>query len=81
MNDPHNLARNTLQEIEQPGVGTLKLPKAPFRFSDSIVEVNGPAPSLGADNEWVLREVLGYSKEKIEQLTRAGILFSSDKDS
>jgi CoA:oxalate CoA-transferase len=81
MNDPHNLARNTLQEIEQPGVGTLKLPKAPFRFSDSIVEVNGPAPSLGADNEWVLREVLGYSKEKIEQLTRAGILFSSGKDS
>lgn len=81
MNDPHNLARNTLQEIEQPGVGTLKLPRAPFRFSDSIVEVNGPAPSLGADNEWVLRQVLGYSKEKIEQLTRAGILFSSGKDS
>jgi CoA:oxalate CoA-transferase len=81
MNDPQNLARNTLQEIEQPGVGTLKLPKAPFRFSDSVVEVNGPAPSLGADNEWVLREVLGYSNEKIEQLTRAGILFSSGKDS
>ena len=81
MNDPHNLARNTLQEIEQPGVGPLKLPKAPFRFSDSTVEVKGPAPSLGADNEWVLREVLRYSKEKIEQLTRAGILFSSSKDS
>jgi crotonobetainyl-CoA:carnitine CoA-transferase CaiB-like acyl-CoA transferase len=81
MNDPHNLARNTLQEIEQPGVGTLKLPKAPFRFSDSIVEVTGPAPSLGGDNAWVLREVLNYSEEKIEQLTRAGILFSSGKDS
>jgi CoA:oxalate CoA-transferase len=81
MNDPHNVARNTLQEIEQPGAGTLTFQKAPFRFSDSIVEVSGPAPSLGADNEWVLREVLGYSREKIGQLTRAGILFSSGKDS
>jgi len=81
MDDPHNAARNTLQEIEQPGVGTLKLPKAPFRFSDSSVEVNGPAPALGADNEWVLREVLNYSKERIEQLTRTGILFSSGGDS
>src|SRR6516225_4809228 len=81
MNDPHNRARASLQEIEQPGVGTLKLPKAPFRFSDSIVEVTGPAPSLGGDNAWVLREVLNYSEEKIEQLTRAGILFSSRKDS
>jgi crotonobetainyl-CoA:carnitine CoA-transferase CaiB-like acyl-CoA transferase len=81
MNDPHNVTRNALQEVEQPGVGTLKFPKAPFRFSDSIVEISGPAPSLGADNEWVLREVLSYSEEKIEQLNRAGIMFSSGRDS
>lgn len=34
----------------------------------------GPAPALGADNDYVLRELLGLSPDEIEDLTRAGAI-------
>jgi crotonobetainyl-CoA:carnitine CoA-transferase CaiB-like acyl-CoA transferase len=76
MSDQHNLARGAFQDVEQPGAGKLTVPKAPFRFSEAEVDVPGPAPRLGEHNAQVLVEVLGYSTEKIEQLTKEGVLFS-----
>jgi CoA:oxalate CoA-transferase len=80
MNDPHNLARASLQEINQPGAGKLTLPRAPFRFSEAAVAVRGRAPLMGEDNERILSEVLHYSLEKIEQLTKIGVLFKPPRD-
>ncbi|HKV53798.1 MAG TPA: CoA transferase [Candidatus Binataceae bacterium] len=74
MKDRHNTARNIFQEVEQPGVGTLTLPKAPFRFSEADVAVQGSAPLKGEDNERVLAEVLKYPKERIAELVRTGVL-------
>jgi crotonobetainyl-CoA:carnitine CoA-transferase CaiB-like acyl-CoA transferase len=79
MRDPHNQARGSLQEIEQPGAGRLTLPKAPFRFSNAAVEVKGRAPLMGEDNERILSEVLDYPPEKIEQLTNQGVLFKAPR--
>ena len=81
MNDRHNVARGFLHEIEQPGAGRVSLPAAPFHFSESPVEIRGRAPRLGEDNAWVLREILGYSPEKIEQMAREGILFNTPAES
>lgn len=75
MNDQHNRERDSFQEIDQPGAGKLRLPKAPFRFSETSVKVGGRAPLMGEDNEKVLSEMLGYPPVKIEQLTRNGVLF------
>jgi CoA:oxalate CoA-transferase len=76
MSDAHNRARESLQTIDQPGVGKLSLPRAPFRFSEASVEVRGPAPMMGEDNEQILREVLNYSPERIKQLTDSGVVLS-----
>lgn len=81
MNDRHNVARGFLHEIEQPGAGRVSLPAAPFHFSESPVEIRGRAPRLGEDNAGVLREILGYPPEKIAQMTREGILFSTPAES
>jgi crotonobetainyl-CoA:carnitine CoA-transferase CaiB-like acyl-CoA transferase len=75
MNDPQNAARNSLQEVDQPGAGTLRMPRAPFHFSAAAVEIRGRAPMMGEDNERVLGEVLHYPKERIEELTRRGVLY------
>ncbi|MBV8773619.1 MAG: CoA transferase [Deltaproteobacteria bacterium] len=75
MNDQHNRERNSFQEIDQPGAGNVTLPKAPFRFSETSVEVRGRAPLMGEDNEAVLGDLLAYSPAKIEQLTKSGVLF------
>jgi CoA:oxalate CoA-transferase len=75
INDSHNGARSSLQEIDQPGAGKFKLPRAPFRFSEASVAVRGRAPLMGEDNERILSEVLHYPPEKIEELTQQGVLF------
>jgi len=75
MNDPHNAARDSLQAVEQPGAGTLRMPRAPFHFSAAAVEIRGRAPMMGEDNERVLGEVLHYPKERIDELTRGGVLY------
>jgi crotonobetainyl-CoA:carnitine CoA-transferase CaiB-like acyl-CoA transferase len=72
--DPQLLERGALAEVDQPGVGPMMVNRTPYHFSETAVEVGGPAPRLGEDNERVLCEVLGYSRERVEELTRAGIL-------
>lgn len=48
------------------------LPGLPWRAS--FGRAIGPAPALGADTEAVLREVLGYSDERIVECRRVGAL-------
>jgi crotonobetainyl-CoA:carnitine CoA-transferase CaiB-like acyl-CoA transferase len=52
----------------------LRLPVAPFRFSEATVEIPGRAPFLGEHNEEVLREVLGYQQSRIDALREAGVV-------
>ncbi len=80
MDDAHNRLRNSFDEIEQPGAGKLTLPKAPFHFSDSAVAVPGRAPLMGEHNEEILSKVLHYSPERIEQLTKQGVLLKHPSD-
>jgi crotonobetainyl-CoA:carnitine CoA-transferase CaiB-like acyl-CoA transferase len=74
MDDPHTIARRALGEIDQPGIGKLRLPVAPFRFSEAKVEIPGRAPLLGEHNETVLAQVAGYTAAQITALREAGVL-------
>jgi crotonobetainyl-CoA:carnitine CoA-transferase CaiB-like acyl-CoA transferase len=80
LNDRHNHERESLQEIDQPAAGKLRVPRAPFRFSDASAAVRGCAPLMGEDNEAILRDVLHYPPEKIAQLTKDGVLFKRPYD-
>jgi len=80
LNDRHNHERESLQEIDQPAAGKLRVPRAPFRFSDALAAVRGCAPLMGEDNETILRDVLHYPPEKIAQLTKDGVLFKRPYD-
>jgi formyl-CoA transferase len=60
-NDPHFRARDWVMEVEDPNIGPLLHPAAPFRFDgipprDMIRWTGKPA---GADNDLVFRELLG----------------------
>jgi crotonobetainyl-CoA:carnitine CoA-transferase CaiB-like acyl-CoA transferase len=50
------------------------LPKSPFHFSETTVEIRSRAPLLGEHNESVLSRYLGYSTDKIASLTQGGVL-------
>ncbi len=72
--DPHIAYRKMLVEIDQPGVGRMKISGSPIRLSETPGEVYAPAPLLGQHSEEVLREILGYSDEEINQLKEEGVI-------
>jgi crotonobetainyl-CoA:carnitine CoA-transferase CaiB-like acyl-CoA transferase len=43
-------------------------------MSETPAMIRGRAPLLGEHNERILSKYLGYSQEKIEELTKAGVL-------
>lgn len=72
--DAHIAHRRMLVEIDQPVVGKMKISASPFKLSETPGEVYAPAPMLGEHSEQVLREVLGYSAERIAQLKAEGVV-------
>lgn len=78
LEDPHLIARGTLQPMEFPGLGTKLVPVAPYRFSDADVHPQGPAPLLGEHTEQVLRDVLGRDDADVAALRAAGAAYTAE---
>lgn len=66
--DPNVAYRNMVVEVEQPNVGLVRIAGSPFRLSETPAGVTDPAPLLGQHTEEVLINVLGYPKDRIEEL-------------
>ena len=63
-----------MQSIPHPGLGPIAIPKSPFRMSETPAMIRSRAPLLGEHNEKVLGKYLGYSVEKVAELTKTGVL-------
>ncbi len=74
--DPHIAYRKMLVEIDQPGIGKMKIANSAIRLSETPGEVYAPAPLLGQHSEEVLKEILGYSQEQIDSLKEEKIINS-----
>ena len=66
--DPHVRARGLVGSFDYPGVGEFKALGLPYKFLGWDNPEIGAPPALGADTERVLKEMLGYSAEKIAAL-------------
>jgi crotonobetainyl-CoA:carnitine CoA-transferase CaiB-like acyl-CoA transferase len=51
---------------------------SPIRLSETPGEVYAPAPLLGEHSEAVLKEVLGYSEDKVKSLLDEGVIKGPD---
>jgi CoA:oxalate CoA-transferase len=71
--NPHLSAR-MIEKTLSPDYGELLLLKSPHKFSKTPPHIPGPAARLGEHNEQVLRDLCGYSAEKIQALRGKGIL-------
>lgn len=73
--DPHIMgARKMVQDMNQPGIGTVKIQGNPIKMSLTDPQPRGPAPSLGGDTFKVLKEILGLSEERFKQLREKGVV-------
>jgi formyl-CoA transferase len=67
--NPHVKERKTLLDIDDPATGrTLRMPDVPVRMLDSPGEIRFPGLPMGAANEVVYQDLLGYSPEQLEEL-------------
>jgi benzylsuccinate CoA-transferase BbsF subunit len=70
--DPHLWERGSVIEQEHPRQGRLTLPGVVVKFSETPGEIGRHAPLLGQDNDYVLHDLLGLSKDEIHGLQEAG---------
>ncbi len=66
--DPHVRARGLVGSFDYPGVGEFRALGLPYKFLGWDDPQIGAPPALGADTEKVLKDMLGYSSERIEKL-------------
>lgn len=72
-NDPQTKHRRMFRELDHPRLGTHHAMASPFHMSKAPVELTR-APLLGEHNEYVLKELLGYTDEDVVNLVVEGVL-------
>jgi len=70
----HAKAREMFVNVDHPTLGEVSLPGFPIKFSETKGDITMPAPLLGQHNEEVYSELLGLSKERLEELRRDGVV-------
>ncbi|KAL2001209.1 hypothetical protein VTN02DRAFT_2095 [Thermoascus thermophilus] len=70
----HTIARGMVKEIEHPVCGPIKVLNTPVKYSNADPSIRLPPPLLGQHTDEVLRERLGLSDERIQELKKGGVL-------
>jgi crotonobetainyl-CoA:carnitine CoA-transferase CaiB-like acyl-CoA transferase len=69
----HLTERDFFVPIEQPGVGTVRLPGMPSKYARSQWALRRPAPRLGEHTEEVFCGEFGVTHDRLSELRKAGI--------
>ncbi len=72
VNDPQVLSRNMVVDVPHPAGGTFKAPGNAIKMSAADPDTFTAPPRLGEDTESVLSDVLGYDKQRIDDLLAKG---------
>jgi len=71
----HLAARECFVYVDHPVLGSEPLYNTPIKLSESPGGVQGPAPRMGQDTESVCREILGLSRQEVDELMSSKVLF------
>lgn len=74
LDDRHLRARGWFRERTHPAVGTHRYPGHPWRSDDFALRHERVLPGFGQDNEYVYRTLLGWSRERYEDLVARGLV-------
>ena len=72
--DPQLLIREHFQELTHPEVGTYLTPVSPWKMSKTNLRIRRPAPLMGQHNEYVYKELLGFTDDEYSRLEREGFI-------
>jgi len=74
LNDPHVRARGMVQEIDHATAGPIKLLGPVAKFGRTPAEIRSAPPPLGHHTGEILRELLGYDDQQIDDLRNRGVI-------
>lgn len=72
--DPHLIDRGMIGYVDHPQKGRVPVPGCAVRLQSSPCEPLRAAPALGADSGDVVKEMCGYSDDRIADLYRSGVI-------
>jgi crotonobetainyl-CoA:carnitine CoA-transferase CaiB-like acyl-CoA transferase len=72
--DVHYAARECIAVVADPDFGAVKMPGVVPRFGESPLAILHTGRELGADNDYVYRELLSLTPSEIADLTEAGVI-------
>ncbi len=72
--DPHIKYRKMVVEVDQPGVGKVRITGSPIHLSETPGDVYSPAPRLGEHTEEVLKTLLNVTDTEIETLRKEAVI-------
>jgi CoA:oxalate CoA-transferase len=78
--DPNIRYRGMVVEVDQPGIGPIEIVGSPFHLSETPGAVDAPAPLLGQHTEQILRELLAYPEQRIQQLIASQVVYVTAAD-
>lgn len=73
--DPHLRARGFVSSIDSAKLGHMPLAGVPMRLSAGGVENPRAPDTLGGSTDYVVRELLGYSREQCETWRKQSVLY------
>jgi crotonobetainyl-CoA:carnitine CoA-transferase CaiB-like acyl-CoA transferase len=71
---PQMAARSFYEELDHPSLGRHPVPGLPFRWTTVDRWTRRATPTLGQDNDDVLRRILGLGDDEIAALAEAGVI-------
>ncbi len=72
--DQHVRERKAFEAVDHPETGRRPMPAMTFRMSKTPGSIRKPAPLLGENNEYILRELLGITEAEIAQLAAEQVI-------
>jgi crotonobetainyl-CoA:carnitine CoA-transferase CaiB-like acyl-CoA transferase len=74
MDDPHFAARRALVKVEHPKYANLWMQNVFPKLSATPGEVRSPGPEVGAHNEQVYGELLGFGRRELDALKEENVI-------
>lgn len=72
LDDPHVIGRGMVSSLEGENGDRLRLVGSPVRFAAADERAPEWPPRLGEDSAWILRELLGLTEERVEEMMASG---------
>jgi len=73
-NDPQIKHRRQFQVLDHPVIGPVTSQAPAYILSETPCKLERPAPCLGEHNEYIYREILGFSDDEIADMLVEGVI-------